>query len=98
MLGTLVLISVALIAQPNSSEKLPNAGAKKGIHKKMNPDGRRAQGDRMANYLELSDAQKTKMKALKLEQQKILDLREKQIIAINRFLNKPFSSEFKKWK
>lgn len=31
---------------------------------------------------------------LKLEQQKILDLRAKQIIAINRFLNKPFASEF----
>lgn len=31
---------------------------------------------------------------LKLEQQKILDLRERQIIAINRFLNKPFASEF----
>lgn len=31
---------------------------------------------------------------LKLEQQKILDLRERQIIAINRFLNKPFTTEF----
>jgi len=31
---------------------------------------------------------------LKLEKQKILDLREKQIIAINRFLNKPFTNEF----
>lgn len=32
---------------------------------------------------------------LKLEKQKILDLREKQITAINRFLNKPYLSEFK---
>lgn len=32
---------------------------------------------------------------LNLEKQKILDLREKQITAINRFLNKPYLSEFK---
>jgi len=70
LLGLMLLLSVAISAQPANTGDCPLKGDQKGKHGNNMQQGNKQHPEKMAAYLELTDEQKTKIEALRLDQQK----------------------------
>lgn len=69
LLAFVLLLVTLATAQPMAAGDCPNKGDQKGKHGNMN-QGDKQGCDKMAAYLELNDEQKTKIEAMRLDQQK----------------------------